>query len=194
MIKELPVKTVFLDNESCESYLIRLALKNGYPSKHWLEYIDRSLRSTSLRANPELTLILHKLTGIPESEFAIHKKSFLHQRLSSDLLVNSTRLCPKCIEENMYFDYMWQVAYASACPYHGVELLEVCPKCNMPLTWNSSEINKCTCGADFHNYRIQFQSFCVISLVCFSWAIFLEYLAAVPNFMCRNFAVIGRKK
>jgi len=154
MIQELAVKTPLLANESCESYLIRLAMKNGYPTKNWLESIDRSLRSTKLRSNPEITSILHKLTGRPEEEFATHQKSFIRQRLSSDLLVNSARLCPKCIAENMCFDYMWQVAYASACPYHGVLLVDECPRCNMPLTWNISNISKCNCSADFRIYPV----------------------------------------
>ena len=152
MIEELSVKRVPRVHESSGSYLIRMAVANGYPSKSWLTYIDRSLNRMKLNSSPESVSILQHVAGLTKKHRRIFEKSLVHQRLSKDLLVVSVRICPKCVKEKMYFDYMWQVAYVSACPFHGVKLIDVCPKCKLPLTWEIPGIASCFCGADFRKY------------------------------------------
>lgn len=43
--------------------------------------------------------------------------------------------CPACLASDSvpYFRRAWRLSFVTACPHHGVELLDACPECSAPL-------------------------------------------------------------
>jgi hypothetical protein len=55
-------------------------------------------------------------------------------------------MCPECVKNNKYFDYMWEIVFASACPHHGIQLIDYCPDCLCKLSWDRANLELCSCG------------------------------------------------
>lgn len=145
----------FLD-ESFASWFIRLAHANGLPPKDlyraaipgaYLHSLDldrlgspqlfRTLEDkTGIDAAHiwELTLApwhgklfeadegLNKLLWLPPVGREASKKSFGQQ------------VCPRCLDEGpLYFRKFWRLSFVTACPQHGVLLVDRCRKCGSPI-------------------------------------------------------------
>lgn len=52
-----------------------------------------------------------------------------------EVLIRSSRFCPKCLHENGAWLLRWQLGWSAVCPRHNVLLLRVCANCgNVPKT------------------------------------------------------------
>ncbi len=58
------------------------------------------------------------------------------------------RFCPCCLTESAYWRANWDLVFTVACEKHDLLLLDQCPQCRKPLSWDRSHITKCDCGYD----------------------------------------------
>lgn len=75
---------------------------------------------------------------------AIFDERFLRDQFS----VLHRRWCPACLEEKPYHRVWWDTPYVSACPDHGIRIVENCG-CAKPPKWRRSYPTSCTEGHDF---------------------------------------------
>lgn len=47
--------------------------------------------------------------------------------------ITASRACPYCLRDRPVWKLWWRLGIAAACPEHGVLLLDVCPRCAIPL-------------------------------------------------------------
>lgn len=59
-----------------------------------------------------------------------------------------TRMCPRCLREDrqLTIPAEWDGAFSFTCLRHRTALLEVCPVCAAPLTYERSDLSQCRCG------------------------------------------------
>lgn len=55
-------------------------------------------------------------------------------------------VCPQCIAEGKPHQQLWRHALATACPDHGVRLVDQCCRCPAPLTPADASFRACSCG------------------------------------------------
>lgn len=57
--------------------------------------------------------------------------------------------CPECMSESAYIRQCWHYKPYTACPRHGVKLIESCPDCGEPIGYLlSGLLTHCLCGFD----------------------------------------------
>ena len=61
-----------------------------------------------------------------------------------------TRVCPKCIKEEMYYRKKWDLFFYTCCPKHNILLVETCKNCNKQIVNcdKGSNFELCECGFD----------------------------------------------
>lgn len=64
----------------------------------------------------------------------------------------SEAVCPHCLKDDSYSRQLWSHSLATACPIHGVRLLDKCQKCSGTVKLDRPRPHLCRCGADL---RIQ---------------------------------------
>lgn len=150
--------------ESGRGYLIKIAEELDYKSPQWItSCVGENINA--INNEP----VLNKLAPVlryPPSEFKKHfylnvgglgansLRSFFGQTVPKKFLNFSTpRICPLCITEHGYIKGYWDINLVTACPEHNCELIDTCPDCYKPLTWNRSSISKCNCGFRFSNIK-----------------------------------------
>lgn len=131
-------------DEALHSYLLRLA--NGYglqSSKQLLKAVNLRPRLSydqqQLRAlADEFGLSIDVLTAMnPTTEASTPILSLKYQRSGC------SPICSQCIGEAHYVRAMWDHELISACPQHGVLLLETCPSCGEQITRERESITHC---------------------------------------------------
>lgn len=133
----------FVD-ESLHGYLLRLA--NGYglqSSKQLLKAVNLKPRlaydqqQLSSLAD-EFGLSIDVLTAMnPTTEACTPILSLKYQRSGC------SPICSQCIGEAHYVRAMWDHELISACPQHGVLLLDTCPSCGEQITRERESITHC---------------------------------------------------
>lgn len=61
------------------------------------------------------------------------------------------RYCPECLREHGFHWMAWDLAVVAVCPWHAIRLVDGCPACNKPLSWQAGTLSRCPrrgCGAD----------------------------------------------
>lgn len=58
------------------------------------------------------------------------------------------RVCVECLKEAPYHRSIWDFAPLTCCPKHKVLLTDLCPCCDMQLTWARKGIKYSQCGVD----------------------------------------------
>lgn len=61
--------------------------------------------------------------------------------------VQRARFCPICLSESAHWRGVWGLSLYTACPRHGVALLDHC-SCGLAITWRRGALVHCDCGAD----------------------------------------------
>lgn len=144
----LPVKIKPHINESCFGFVMRIATANAYSSPYWVSILEPCLRFPQHHHKEKIAEALIRLIGLSRSETGFLEKALLLKRYVPDKYYSrKLRVCPECLKKNRYLDYMWEVAFTSACPFHGIQLLESCPECLCELSWGSEHLYFCKCGA-----------------------------------------------
>ena len=159
------IKKPFHD-ESFLGYLLRLTELNYFERLSWILKsckLERAITSKTLPAvNSQDNLeVLSKLTGIDTrilSPMAYRitvfnqlcpRYSLFGSSLPSFLIVQkNSRICPKCLAEKNYIRRIWEFAPITVCLRHNCLLVDQCPSCEKPLTWNRNSVSKCLCGSD----------------------------------------------
>ena len=62
-------------------------------------------------------------------------------------------VCPACLVEASYSRQLWSHVLATACPKHGVRLLDHCQKCGGNLHHDRQLPHLCGCGTDLRNQQ-----------------------------------------
>ncbi|TRO41440.1 hypothetical protein EQ832_00040 [Pseudomonas sp. ALS1131] len=131
-------------DEALHSYLLRLA--QGYG----LEGSKQLLRAVNLK--PRLCYDQQQLEALGE-EFHLSLNVLMamspsHGAKTPILDMNYQRsgcspICPCCIREAPYVRAVWDHQLVTACPQHGVLLMDECPGCSEPITRDRKSITHC---------------------------------------------------
>ncbi|MFL1877227.1 TniQ family protein [Hansschlegelia beijingensis] len=68
-------------------------------------------------------------------------------RHPSDVLIQGRRLCVRCLDEDCYHRFWWDLSMVATCPKHSLGLTETC-SCGTLLSWGDGAIAKCADCAD----------------------------------------------
>lgn len=150
--------------ESGRGYLIKIAEELDYKSPQWItscvgENINAINNETVLN---KLAPVLRYSPSELKKHFYLNVggsgmnglRSFFGKTVPMKFLNFSTpRICPLCIIEHGHIKGYWDINLVTACPEHNCELIDTCPDCYKPLTWNRSSISKCNCGFSFSNIK-----------------------------------------
>jgi hypothetical protein len=74
-------------------------------------------------------------------EFMGHELMF-----PSQLRLRWPQICPVCWHDSGYGRLGWDISLATACPAHGVQLVDCCIKCTAAFTWNGMRLLSCRCA------------------------------------------------
>ncbi len=140
-------------NESARGYLLRISEQNGLASPRWLLSLlsDKGLSSPGYGA---LTLILRRqensLSGLrgPIANLAQLNAADMGGLPMRYWNTRNPRFCPCCLAEAAHWKASWDLVFTVACEKHGQLLLDKCPQCQKPLSWDRPHLTKCTCGFD----------------------------------------------
>ena len=151
--------------ESLPGYLLRLSQANGYEGIadlvanvtevrrsqvdgmiHALRVSKRDLTVLSQVAVGDGQHLLHH-AGFPIPDGAI---GLNHLRIDDDnWLAGRAQVCPECLSNDGFLKEEWDCATVTVCPIHNSLLLDECPQCFTPLTWDRHEVCHCQhCGSD----------------------------------------------
>lgn len=69
---------------------------------------------------------------------------------ASHLRLHTPQVCPACLaaDEFPYARAVWDHRLVSSCKTHMCALVDTCPSCAKPLSWNRPEVEACHCGFD----------------------------------------------
>lgn len=62
---------------------------------------------------------------------------------------HAPQICPTCLWQYRKAFAWWDIALATICPEHGVQLIDVCPACARRISWRRPSLLFCQCGAMF---------------------------------------------
>lgn len=140
--------------EGLESYLLRVADHNGLlgirellrpipgftMSNSIFTYIEKIAEITVQDARD-----LANLRRIEQSHSNLIQER--HYRMMT------TPVCPMCLKEHGYAKQIWQHTFCTACPEHGVRLVESCDVCGTEISKNRHQLKFCNCGRDLSSIK-----------------------------------------
>lgn len=140
-------------NESARGYVLRISEQNGLASPRWLLPMlsNKGVTSTGYGA---LTLILRRQAdSLSDLRGPIANLAQLNAPDKGHLPIRywntrKPKFCPNCLGESAHWKASWDLVFTVACEKHGLLLLDQCPKCQKPLSWDRPHLTKCTCGFD----------------------------------------------
>lgn len=144
--------------ENFESYLFRVAERNGVPT---IPEVMQALRLPSRRTYApneheeicfRLDYRLHNLVPI-EPVPSQHKAMFAGQWIRvKHLMTFATRLCPQCLAEDGYGRISWKLVPLPVCDRHGTYLVDSC-LCspNRTIGIRRPCYSECECGMDLRS-------------------------------------------
>lgn len=142
--------------ESVYGYLIRLSDSNGFGrSKRLMLHLNR-YRPYSPK---EFLAALHineveiaHLGGAAPKCFPINIER--HGMDPSRFKGPTMRCCPLCLKEESFHRSFWSLNYVCACPKHGVQLIDHCPRCGNEQRLNRCKVHECECGFDLRRVPV----------------------------------------
>ena len=155
-MNKLLVKTVAIDHESFNGYLLRVAGTFAYPystvvrqatsRNYGVETIGAEAHSADWFACPKRNGKRSRIPMSVRGDFQCVNGGHL---LSADRLCLSTpRICPMCLRNQEFCRRLWDLALYTSCHIHRVEMVDACSKCNSRVCWNRKSVSRCSCGAD----------------------------------------------
>jgi TniQ protein len=153
-------------DESLMGYILRLSATNYCETPKWI--LDLAgLEIYSLKKgwrklcddSVDFTLF-EQIAKLSEEEVNEMKHEFIrnsdyerchaqwHVPISS-LRFDWPMICPYCLRENPYCRKFWDLRVITVCPQHRLLLLDICPSCQEPITWNRKSVSRCSCGCDW---------------------------------------------
>lgn len=157
--KPYPVLVPHRSDEPAYGLLVRTAYLNG-SRRIYTVFEKFGIRSgqTVWDVDPELVAHFCKADlfrgGAEAVRAATPRVDPKHVAMLGDLFerdqfsVVNRRWCPACLEEDPYHRVWWDTPYVSACPDHGIKIVENCG-CRTPPKWRRSFPTSCVRGHDF---------------------------------------------
>jgi len=143
----LIVKLIPFTDESLAGYLLRLSERNVVPN------VKRLLASIDLKPRLVYDAVqLHKMAeafGADPVELGKRQPSaeggtpLLRRKFQRGEV---QPVCPACLAEQSYMRMAWSHVLVTACSTHHLKLLDVCPRCTLPLSTARERIGHCDCG------------------------------------------------
>nr|WP_321238479.1 hypothetical protein [uncultured Tolumonas sp.] len=147
--------------ESYMSFLVRVALRNGWSSVNEALSVVKIMpiksHSHFIRAIPALNIALKIHDGSLIDAFT---GGFSHHYYDSarsirNIEIASVRLCPECTKNNGVLDVTWNLLPVTHCQEHRRALIDTCPICNKSLTWHAMVGVKCGfCNFEWLNAEV----------------------------------------
>lgn len=73
-----------------------------------------------------------------------------HSPTDNYLAMRSWRVCPLCVGTNLIHQRLWAISFVTACPEHGVKLIDTCHRCGTPQRSTRPMIDRCfDCDTQF---------------------------------------------
>lgn len=157
----LPLRVQAHEAESGMSYVLRTLCANGISvgrAGQWLGFripqrfsarqIDRLAWVTGTGSDWLQARFLSQQRGLDRMVWEYLGHHFLPGTGLRDL---STPICVSCVLEHGYCEASWTVSSACICPHHRTPLLDCCPNCGTPVTWNRPAVDVCRCGRYFQD-------------------------------------------
>ena len=58
------------------------------------------------------------------------------------------KICPACFDQQGITPWYWSIRLLTACPDHGLQLIDRCTRCGEPLSWRRDH-ERCRCGLEY---------------------------------------------
>lgn len=168
----LLVRSAPAGEESFMGYVVRLTEENYYDTSSWIlrladiEYKQNNTCPVLYKPAAAQLIKLASLTGNPVSALAAltYPPAGVAGREDVVLFNNSPvykyllsperpRVCPGCLREIGYCRRIWDLKLVTACPLHRRLLLDVCPRCESPMSTKRKRVSFCACGYDYRRAR-----------------------------------------
>lgn len=164
--KKFPYRPELKDLESGRGYLIRLADELAYHSPiritnlvgakiKGIDNLDVLERLAKMLRHGDLKFKHHFYYSVDGSENFNRRMYFGNSISAYHLNLQKPRVCPACLAEENVCRAQWDINLVTVCPYHGCELIDVCPMCNEPLVWHRSSVKRCLCGFDLSEGQLK---------------------------------------
>jgi hypothetical protein len=146
-------------DESMLGFLSRVAAANGYAGPIWLLRLigyKPSLLSSSTDLEPLAVKlgvsvrILERMCHWPTRREGRHRLRRFGEAELPPALINThrPRLCPYCVRTGAYRRQLWGASLIACCPKHKCLLIDRCPQCSSPFTWQKTRTAHChACNA-----------------------------------------------
>ena len=156
--RRLSVGAAPRSDESLPGFIMRFSARNRFADAAKLAAIvgmrqpGSAVTGANLSALAELAgcdkASLSALAYRPTARLA--HQSFLGGEVSREFIrLDIRRFCLACLARSLHHRARWDLALVTACPEHGIRLIERCPKCLRPPRWRTADMALCGCGADF---------------------------------------------
>lgn len=138
----LPVRPQPYRNEGPKGYLSRLA-ENNLLSTNELKSIGIAFDYDLMLSNgllvdqaidPDLHRHIAYISELWQSEACVWNMQY-------------ARFCPECLAEHGYWKVEWELNFYDVCHHHQVWLVDQCSSCGNKLTWQRSQLTRCSCGS-----------------------------------------------
>lgn len=149
-----PLRPKTFPGESLRGYLKRLAEVSGLDSVRHLDAVCQQPHERMHRLNDMGELAEMLALDAAELETMRFKrvkddKGYFRGCLIPAAFINfkSMRCCPQCLLEAPYHRNAWDLAFVHVCPIHATHLIDRCPGCEKPLSWERPSVIACgNCG------------------------------------------------
>lgn len=159
-IRPLPLWCVPHPEESLLGHLLRLAQRLRYPTA--APILQKAGVGNFIESHPFDWDAVQKIAAtVPTQKDQIeslayaddaHACQFRGHPLHRDLItITRRRVCPMCLHDDggqPFHRAIWDLTLLAVCPEHGRGLLRECTRCKSKLTWRTSAVFRCQCGAD----------------------------------------------
>jgi hypothetical protein len=162
MRRQLAIRADLRPKESFNGFITYLTELNHYPSRRWIleeieeksyptdRDIDRLAEFVGLDPKILSARAYMPVDGLP------NMRRFRQHALSWKFInLRRPRICPTCLAEDGFLQDELDLSLHVACMRHGTFLVERCPTCSAPLSWEKrSHVARCACGADLSSARV----------------------------------------
>ncbi len=142
--------------ESGQGFLLRLAVSNGrFELGKLAQAIDYKYKPSSfILGGSDFNNFLNALsahtdlTGDDLNEKFSKSINLTGDSLAiTDIRLPTPKICPDCMEneDSRYIKESWEYAHHTHCHEHNVPLIDRCPYCTKPLSWNGDIFAGCSC-------------------------------------------------
>lgn len=179
--------------ESAQGFLLRLAVSNGrYELSKLAQAIDYKYKASSFcLGGSDFESFMWALSAYSKftgdeliSKFTMSLDIEDDRRAVTDIRLPTPKICPTCMAHKgtRYIKESWEYAHHTHCEEHKIALIDRCPHCTEPLSWNGDIFEGCACcGYRWESYTAIPESLPRYQTICdeLTELELKEYLAAL---------------